>query len=285
MRTSNLRVKNLTAKASRKTVLKNINLEVKKGEVCVIMGPNGSGKSSLAQVIMGNPGYKVASGKIFFGGRDITKATPTKRAQLGIFGSFQYPKEIEGLPVIRFLRMIHKKVVEIKKVGESKSRTNPKSNTAPLSPANFRKTLKNACKKLEIPEEMVDRYLNHNFSGGEKKKMEILQMLLLKPQLAVIDEVDSGLDVDALKTVAKAIKSLQKETDMGVLLITHYSRILKYLPVDKVYVMVDGEIIREGGKTLVNEIESNGFNKRGSWSKGVPGNAALTTQKLRKRSK
>ena len=237
-----LKVNNLKVSIEGNRILNGINLEVKSGEIHALMGHNGSGKSTLAQVLMGHPGYKVEEGTDFFENQNLLELEPDQRANLGLFLSFQYPSEISGVNISSYLRMLYNK------------RHNEK-----LSPVAFRKVLKEKMELLKMSEDLMNRYLNEGFSGGEKKRMEMLQMLVLEPKLAVLDETDSGLDIDALKIVTKAIEYLHKEKSMSVFLITHYSRVLKYLEPDSVHVMKDGQIVKSGGKDLAHQIEDHGY--------------------------
>lgn len=236
-----LKIENLKASIENKNILNGIDLSIKKGEMMVLMGQNGSGKSTLSQVIMGSPFYKVEEGTILFNGKNIMELDVTERAKEGIFLSFQYPSEIEGVSVSSYLRLIYSK-----RTGQS------------LSPIKFRKLVKEYLDILKIDEEFLKRHLNEGFSGGEKKRMEMLQMLVLSPEFIMLDEVDSGLDVDALKVVSDAVNYLH-EQGSTFLVITHYSRILNYLKPDKVAVMANGKIIKEGGTKLVEEIEKDGY--------------------------
>ncbi|OGC45298.1 Fe-S cluster assembly ATPase SufC, partial [candidate division WWE3 bacterium RBG_19FT_COMBO_34_6] len=223
-------------------ILKKVDLILQKGKVHVIMGPNGSGKSTLAQVIMGNPSYIVDGGKIIFDSVDLSGKDSFKRSQYGLFLSFQYPPEIPGVSVSGYLRTIYNK------------RFNQK-----LSPIKFREILKEKMKLLKMDESFLDRYLNEGFSGGEKKKMEILQLLVLMPKLAILDEVDSGLDIDSIKLVSDAVNYAKKDSDMTILLITHYTRILKYVKPDIVFIQKDGKIIQQGDADLALELEEKGY--------------------------
>jgi Fe-S cluster assembly ATP-binding protein len=236
-----LKIEKLKASIENKNILNGIDLSINKGEMMVLMGQNGSGKSTLSQVIMGSPFYKVEEGVILFNGKNIMELDVTERAKEGIFLSFQYPSEIEGVSVSSYLRLIHGK-----RTGQS------------LSPIKFRKLVKEYLDILKIDEEFLKRHLNEGFSGGEKKRMEMLQMLVLSPEFIMLDEVDSGLDVDALKVVADAVNYLHSKGST-FLVITHYSRILNYLKPDKVAVMSNGKIIKEGGTKLVEEIEKDGY--------------------------
>jgi Fe-S cluster assembly ATP-binding protein len=205
------------------------------------MGPNGSGKSTLANVVMGRPGYTVTGGRVLFKGEDITKLTPDQRAQRGLFLAMQYPVEVPGVSVVNFLRTAYSSVK-----GEQ------------INALAFRKHMKEKMEILGVEDAMVNRYVNQGFSGGEKKKVEILQLAVLEPQVAILDETDSGLDIDSLKAVATGVANLIGP-DLGVLLITHYQRILNYITPDFVHVMMDGRIVKEGGKELAAELESKGY--------------------------
>lgn len=237
-----LNIKNLHVSVENKKILKGVDLKIGKDEVHILMGPNGSGKSTLAQTLMGNPSFEVTKGKVMFEKKELFDLDPTARALAGVFLSFQYPSEIPGVSISNFLRTVYNK-----KIGEK------------LTPVKFRKLLFEKMKLLNIDKSFANRYLNEGFSGGEKKRMEILQMLVLEPKFAILDETDSGLDIDALKIVAKGVNTLKKETKMGVLVITHYARILKYIEPDFVHVMKDGKIVRSGGKKLAHELEEKGY--------------------------
>lgn len=237
-----LRIIDLHAKVEGKEILKGVTLNVKEGEVVALMGPNGSGKSTLANVIMGHPGYEVTSGKIYFNSKEITQMEANERAKLGLFLSFQYPASVSGVPINSFLRT---------------ARNSVKGKT--LSVLEFEDFLKKKMKLLNVDSAFVNRYLNEGFSGGEKKKNEILQMAVLEPKIAILDETDSGLDVDAMKIVAKGVNTVCSSYGTGVLIITHYQRILDYIKPDRVYIMQSGKIIKEGGKELALEIEKKGY--------------------------
>jgi Fe-S cluster assembly ATP-binding protein len=240
-----LEIKNLKVKIEGKEILKGISLEINKGEVVALMGPNGSGKSTLAYTLMGHPRYEITSGKIILNREDVTKAKPDERARKGLFLSFQYPQEISGVSVSNFLRT----ALNVKR--ESKGEK-------PISVMDFHKLLQEKMKLLKIDKSFALRYLNEGFSGGEKKSMEILQMAMLEPNIAILDETDSGLDVDALKTVANGINKI-KGAKTGILLITHYQRILNYITPDKVHIMIDGKIVKSDGKQLALEVEKKGY--------------------------
>jgi Fe-S cluster assembly ATP-binding protein len=239
--TATLEVRGLHATVEGKEILKGIDLVVPQGEVHAIMGPNGSGKSTLANVIMGRPGYVVRAGQILFKGEDITAMRPERRAQMGLFLAFQYPTEIPGVSVVNFLRSAYNAVK-----GEK---------TSALA---FRKRMKEKMNLLGVDDTMVARYVNQGFSGGEKKKNEVLQLAVLEPDIAILDETDSGLDIDSLKAVANGVKSLIGP-DLGVLLITHYQRILSYITPDRIHVMMDGRMVLSGGPELAHELEAKGY--------------------------
>jgi Fe-S cluster assembly ATP-binding protein len=236
-----LEVHDLHASVEGKEILKGIDVTVRQGETHAIMGPNGSGKSTLSNVIMGRPGYVVTRGKVVFQGEDITGLTADQRAKRGLFLAMQYPVEVPGVSVVNFLRTAYTAVK-----GEQ---------TSALA---FRKHMKEKMDVLGVEDAMVARYVNQGFSGGEKKRNEILQLAVLEPQIAILDETDSGLDIDSLKTVATGIAQLVGP-DLGILLITHYQRILNYIAPDFVHVMIDGRIVKEGGKELAQELEAKGY--------------------------
>lgn len=235
-----LQVKNLHVTVEGKEILKGLNLEVKEGDIHAIMGPNGSGKSTLANVLMGHPKYIVTSGEVLFNNEDILALSPNERAKKGIFLSFQYPKEIPGVTLSNFLRSA---------VSDKK-----------YSVEEFEKLLREKMKLLNMDEKYLNRYLNEGFSGGEKKKAEILQLLVINPSFAILDETDSGLDIDALRIVAEGIKLFKKEKK-SVLVITHYKRILDYLKPNRVSILKNGEITQEGDIALANELEENGYDQ------------------------
>lgn len=226
-----------------KKILHGVSLTVKPGEIHAIMGPNGGGKSTLAQVLMGHPGYNITQGKIEVNSTDITDLPPDERAKAGLFLGFQYPVEVAGVNFGSFLRLA---INENKKEGEKK-----------ISPIAFRNQLNNEAKQLAFSQEITTRSLNEGFSGGEKKKAEILQLALLKPDFAVLDEPDSGLDVDALKYISNTILSLKYP--LGLILITHYQRILRYIKPDHVHIMIEGKLVKSGKATLASEIEEKGY--------------------------
>jgi Fe-S cluster assembly ATP-binding protein len=236
-----LEVAGLHASVEGKEILKGIDLTVRQGEVHALMGPNGSGKSTLANVLMGRPGYEMTAGTIRFKGMDVTGMKPDRRAQLGLFLAFQYPTEIPGVSVVNFLRSAYKAVK-----GDQ------------ISALAFRKLMKEKMNLLGIEDQMVARYVNTGFSGGEKKKNEVLQLAVLDPDIAILDETDSGLDIDSLKSVAEGIDQLVGP-DLGVLVITHYQRILDYIRPDRIHVMMGGRIVLSGGPELAGELEAKGY--------------------------
>ena len=236
-----LKIKDLQVQIEDKQILKGLNLEMKEGEIHVIMGPNGAGKSTLANVLMGHPKYQVIAGDIEFRGTDITTLKPHERAQLGLFLSFQYPQEIAGITLENFLR-------------SAKGAVDQKQ----MKVLEFHKLLKAKMELLEMKPEYAERYLNHGFSGGEKKKSEILQMLILDPKLAIMDETDSGLDVDAVRVVAKGVTEYH-HGENSMLIITHHRSLLEYIEPDFVHFLVDGRIVESGGSELVEHVEQAGF--------------------------
>jgi Fe-S cluster assembly ATP-binding protein len=236
-----LEIRGLEVSVEGKDILKGIDLVVRQGETHALMGPNGSGKSTLANVLMGRPGYTITGGQVLFKGEDISKLTADKRAERGLFLAMQYPVEIPGVSIVNFLRTAYKNVK-----GEE------------INALAFRKHMKEKMNLLGIEDAMVQRYVNHGFSGGEKKKNEILQLAVLEPEIAVLDETDSGLDIDALKAVAGGVAELIGP-NLGVLLITHYQRILNYITPDFVHVMIGGRIVKSGGKELAHELEEKGY--------------------------
>ena len=238
-----LRCRSLSAAVEEKSILSEINLEIPRGEVHVLMGPNGAGKSTLGHVLMGDPVYDITAGEIVFDGEDITDLSPEKRSKAGLFLSFQAPVEIPGVPLRSFLRAI----VEAK--GQK------------LKNKQFRKKIEELADTLDMDRAYLDRELGVGFSGGEKKKVEMLQLLLLEPKLAILDETDSGLDVDALSVVSRGMELYQKTCDGTLLVITHNTRILERLDVDRVHVMVQGRLVAEGPADLIADIDANGFER------------------------
>jgi Fe-S cluster assembly ATP-binding protein len=240
-----LEITNLHVRAEDKEILKGVDLSVGKGEIHALMGPNGSGKSTLANAIMGHPSLEVTEGQIVFNGEDVTETDPDERSRMGLFMAFQYPVSVPGVTVTKYLRTVM-------------NAHRDAQGLDPVSLKDFRKTVEAAMELVEVPREFTTRYLNEGFSGGEKKRMEILQLALQQPKLAVLDETDSGLDIDALKTVAHGVNTL-KGPDMGVLIITHYQRILHMVEPTHVHVLYQGRIVKEGGPELVTTLEAKGY--------------------------
>jgi Fe-S cluster assembly ATP-binding protein len=236
-----LEIQNLHVRTEEREILHGVDLKVAKGETHALMGPNGSGKSTLANTIMGSPVYKVTEGRILFNGEDLTEADPDERARAGLFMAFQYPATIPGVSVANFLRTAMNARRE-----------------EPIKVKEFGSMLRAKMDLLRIDREFTSRYLNEGFSGGEKKRAEILQLSMLEPEVAVLDETDSGLDIDALRVVADGVNSM-RGPDMGTLIITHYTRILEYVDPDFVHIMLDGRVVREGGSELAAELEDKGY--------------------------
>ena len=250
---ASLKITDLHVKIENQEILKGINLEVPQGQVHAIMGPNGTGKSTLANTLMGHPRYEVIRGQITLGGQDLLELEPEERSRLGLFLAFQYPVAIPGVTVANFLRTA---------MNAHRKAKNPEDKGIPI--LEFRKILTEKMDFLGMDHSMAGRYLNDGFSGGEKKRVEILQMAMLQPTMAILDETDSGLDIDALRIVAEGIESLKNE-NLGILVITHYQRILNYLKPDVVHVMVDGKILISGGPELALKLEEEGY----EWIKTV----------------
>jgi Fe-S cluster assembly ATP-binding protein len=244
---ADLAIRNLHASIDGAEILKGVDLELSKGEVHAIMGPNGSGKSTLAHVLMGHPAYEVTDGEVELKGEQLLELEPDERSRLGLFLAFQYPSAIPGVTVANFLRL-----------AVNAHRRGPDGEENPIRIPEFRKLLQESMEQLKIDRSMTSRYLNEGFSGGEKKRMEMLQMAVLKPEIAVLDETDSGLDIDALRIVADGVNRLVGP-DMGALVITHYSRLLKYIKPDHIHVLIDGRIVRSGGPELADELEREGY--------------------------
>ena len=236
-----LKIEDLQVEIDGQEIVKGLNLEVGKGEIHAIMGPNGSGKSTLANVLMGHPRYEVTGGSITFQGEDVFELEPDERAKLGMFLAFQYPSEVPGVSVANFLR------TAVNSVREEE-----------LSPMEMYRLLQEKMGIMQMDPKFAERYLNEGFSGGEKKRNEILQMLMLDPKLAIMDETDSGLDIDALQVVAKGVNEL-RGPEFSAVIITHYQRILRYIEPDHVHVMLDGRIVTSGGKELAQELEEKGY--------------------------
>ncbi len=239
-----IEIKNLSVSIKEKLILNNLNLEIPKGKITVLLGPNGAGKSTVSNILMGNPKYIINAGEIFLNGEKINELSPQDRAKRGLFMSFQYPCEILGVTMMNFLRTSYNSI-------KSKN----------LNAVDFQKILKEKMEILKMDSKFRTRFVNDGFSGGEKKKSEILQLLLFEPQYAILDEIDSGLDVDALKVISVALKELQNKTNCSLLIITHYNKILEYLEPNLVYIMENGKIIEKGDKSLAEKIQKKGFSK------------------------
>ncbi len=234
-------IKDLHVSVEGKKILNGVNLTVKKGEVCALMGPNGAGKSTLGYAIMGHPRYTIEKGEVLWKGQNVLTMEADERAKLGIFLSFQYPQEIPGVSVSNFLRTAYNAV---------------KKTT--ISPVDFVKLLREKMALLKVDMSFSRRYLNEGFSGGEKKRTEILQMAILQPEMAILDETDSGLDITSLQIVGEGVNAI-KGSNMGILIITHYQRILNYIKPDSVHIMVKGKIVKSGGPELVDRLEKEGY--------------------------
>ena len=236
-----LKIEDLQVEIDGQEIVKGLDLEVGKGEIHAIMGPNGSGKSTLANVLMGHPRYEVTGGSITFQGEDVFELEPDERAKLGMFLAFQYPSEVPGVSVANFLR------TAVNSVREEE-----------LNPMEMYRLLQEKMSIMQMDPKFAERYLNEGFSGGEKKRNEILQMLMLDPKLAIMDETDSGLDIDALQVVAKGVNEM-KGPEFSAVIITHYQRILRYIEPDRVHVMLDGRLVTSGGKELADDLEEKGY--------------------------
>jgi Fe-S cluster assembly ATP-binding protein len=255
-----LEIRNLRATVDGNEILKGINLTINKGEVHAIMGPNGSGKSTLAKILAGHPSYEVTGGEVLFEGRNLLELAPDERAREGVFLAFQYPVEVPGVSNAQFLRLAYNE--RQKHLGEEE-----------LDPLEFKDLLKERAQIVEMDASFMNRSVNEGFSGGEKKRNEILQMAVLQPKLAVLDETDSGLDIDALRVVSGGVNKL-KQPDNAIILVTHYQRLLNYIVPDFVHVLSDGQIVKSGGKELALELEEKGYD----WIKDLGKGAASSPQ-------
>jgi len=240
-----LLIKNLQASINGTPVLKGIDLEIKPGEIHAIMGPNGSGKSTLSKILAGHPAYEITGGSITYCGEDITPLSPAERAQAGVFLSFQYPVEIPGVANVSFLK------ASVNSIRKAQGKT-------PMDAMDFLGFIREKCKQLEIDESFLYRNVNEGFSGGEKKRNEILQMFALEPKLAILDETDSGLDIDALGVIAGGINAM-RSPERGIIMVTHYQRLLNYVEPDYIHVLADGKIIKSGDKSLALILEDKGY--------------------------
>ncbi|WP_333969706.1 Fe-S cluster assembly ATPase SufC [Alteromonas mediterranea] len=240
-----LSIKNLHASVEEKNIIKGLNLEVKPGEVHAIMGPNGAGKSTLGYVLSGRDGYEVSEGEVTLNGKDLLELDVEERAREGLFLAFQYPVEIPGVSNMEFMK-------------ESVNAMREERGEAPLTAAEFLKKAKEACKQVQLPLDFLKRGVNEGFSGGEKKRNEIMQMILLEPKLCILDESDSGLDVDALQVVADGVNS-QRDGERSFIVVTHYQRLLDYIKPDFVHILADGKIVKSGDASLALEVEKSGY--------------------------
>jgi Fe-S cluster assembly ATP-binding protein len=250
-----LHISNLHAQIDSKEILRGISIKVKRGEVHAVMGPNGSGKSTLAYTLAGHPSYEVTAGAVTLDGEALLELAPDERSQAGLFLAFQYPVEVPGVKVQNFLRHAY----------EARFADQPERKFEKV--LAFRKHLESLADEFQVKRELLARGLNEGFSGGEKKRLEILQMALLEPKYAVLDETDSGLDIDAIKIVAQGVQKIVEKYHTGILVITHYQRILEYLKVDNVHVVVEGKVVQSGGPELVAQLEAEGYGEIGRSSK------------------
>ncbi|HUZ89510.1 MAG TPA: Fe-S cluster assembly ATPase SufC [Candidatus Acidoferrales bacterium] len=243
-------IDNLRVGVDGREILKGITLAINRGEVHAVMGPNGSGKSTLSNALMGHPGYQILGGRATFLGQDLLLLTPDQRARLGLYLAFQYPTTVPGVTMANFLRSAL----------NAKRGYDGKDKSKAISPTEFRALLKEPMETLRIDSTFLSRYINDGFSGGEKKRAEILQMAILQPQLAILDETDSGLDIDSIKYVAEAINEMRRP-GLGVLIITHYTRILEFVKPDRVHVLVGGVVVRSGGAEVADALEQTGYSE------------------------
>jgi Fe-S cluster assembly ATP-binding protein len=256
---ADLRIKNLHVEVEGQEILKGLNLEISKGEIHAIMGPNGSGKSTLANTLMGHPAYDMTAGEIVFKGQNIEEMSPDERSRLGLFLAFQYPSAIPGVSVANFLRTaLNARYADGDSSAGGNGTSSGRRRKRGIPMREFRKLLKEEMAMLQMDRSFARRYLNDGFSGGEKKRMEILQMAMLRPEIAILDETDSGLDIDALRIVSEGVNQLMSP-NLGVLVITHYQRILNYIKPDHVHILVNGRIVMSGGPGLALELEEKGY--------------------------
>jgi Fe-S cluster assembly ATP-binding protein len=245
---ADLEIKNLHVSVEGREILKGVDLAIAKGEVHAVMGPNGSGKSTLSNALMGHPGYEITEGEIVFKGRNLVELEPDERARLGLYLAMQYPTVVPGITMANFLRTAL----------NAKRGYDGKDKSKAITPREFRALLKDTMQMLRMDDSFLSRYINDGFSGGEKKRAEILQMAVLKPEIAILDETDSGLDIDSIRYVSEAINSMLGP-DLGVLIITHYTRILEFIKPDFVHVLVDGQIVKSGGAEVAEQLEKTGY--------------------------
>jgi Fe-S cluster assembly ATP-binding protein len=245
-------IKDLRVSVEGREILKGVSLGISLGEVHAIMGPNGSGKSTLSNTLMGHPGYEVTGGEVQFKGKNLLELEPDERARLGVYLAFQYPTVVPGVTMANFLRTAL----------NAKRGYDGKDKSKAITPREFRTLLKEPMQTLRMDESFLSRYVNDGFSGGEKKRAEILQMAVLKPEIAILDETDSGLDIDSIRFVSDAINSLRGQ-DLGVLIITHYSRILEYIKPDFIHVLVNGQVVESGGPEVAGRLEKSGYSEWG----------------------
>jgi Fe-S cluster assembly ATP-binding protein len=262
MSESLLLIEDLHVAVEDKTILKGIDLKIGRGEIHALMGPNGSGKSTLASVLLGKPGYEITQGQVLYKGEDIASLSPDERARRRMFLAFQYPTEIPGVSVVNFLRTAYNAVYPDKQLG----------------PLEFRKYLQEKMDLLEVGDELINRYVNQGFSGGERKRAEVLQMAVLDPELSILDETDTGLDIDALRVVSAGLKKIHgDERGRGMLIITHYQRLLNYIEPEFVHVLISGRIVRSGGKDLAIDLEAKGYEQFRA-EVGIPEGEELTDE-------
>jgi Fe-S cluster assembly ATP-binding protein len=241
-------IKDLHVSVEGREILRGVSLGLSRGEVHAVMGPNGSGKSTLSNTLMGHPGYEVTAGEVLFGGRDLLELEPDERARLGVYLAFQYPTVVPGVTMANFLRTAL----------NARRGYDGKDKSKAISPREFRALLQEPMQTLRMDDSFLARYINEGFSGGEKKRAEILQMAVLKPEIAILDETDSGLDIDSIKFVSEAINAMRGPS-LGVLIITHYTRILQFIRPDFVHVLVNGQVVRSGGSEVADELERTGY--------------------------
>jgi Fe-S cluster assembly ATP-binding protein len=243
-------IEDLHVAVEGREILKGVSLGLSRGEVHAVMGPNGSGKSTLSNTLMGHPGYEVTAGRVLFEGQDLLQLEPDERARLGVYLAFQYPTVVPGVTMANFLRTAL----------NARRGYDGKDKSKAISPREFRTLLKEPMQTLRMDDSFLSRYINDGFSGGEKKRAEILQMAVLKPRIAILDETDSGLDIDSIKFVSEAINSM-RGPDLGALIITHYTRILQFIEPDFVHVLVQGQVVRSGGPEVADQLERTGYSE------------------------